>query len=402
MEEAQEIVAGATCDRERLERIYYHVIDRVRYVGIELGRNGYVPHRAERTYRTTYGDCKDTAVLFVALLRAVGIDARVALVRTWDRGREPTGLPGAQTFNHAICYVPDVDGEAYWMDGTTDYNHFTELPLMDQGAAALISGPDGGRFVTVPEDPATANGEDFTYRARIDAKGNAAVRIRFGYEGVYAASYRGSFEAPERFRQGVEHFLGQRFPGSTLKDFTTSSSDLREKEVFFEAALAVPGLAGSAGRQRRVRPTPLQMGLTSRFAKWNERKNELIVGNSGHSAFPRYRRWTTTLVLPEGARPTTLPSEANIDEPFGSYVRTVTTEGNTVRIRAEAQIRVRRLAAEDYPAFRAFCHRVDSAEEEWLIYDPNPAADEDAAGATGAAPDEEGPAEAAVTDGGDE
>ncbi|MHC4883469.1 MAG: DUF3857 domain-containing protein [Planctomycetota bacterium] len=358
---ALELTAGATSDEEKLAAIYYFIIDTVRYVGIEFGRNGYVPHSCERTVTTRYGDCKDTAVLFVAMLKAVAIDARVALVRTWDRGVEPTGLPGARRFNHAIAYVPDLNGRDYWMDGTTDYNAFGELPLMDQGAMALITGPDGGRRVTIPQKPATANAERQRYTVRLDANGDAVIDLRIQYHGAYAPGYRRIFDAPDRLKKGLEFYFKRQFPGASMSQFTTSGSDLRGQEVFFALRLTVPGFAKAAGGQWKCNPW-LMPGRFSQLARQNERKNDLLVN------LIRSRQIEATLILPAQATVESVPGSISEEQPFGKLTRARQTKGREVRLTLDAQIQARRIKLKTYDAFRRFTHRLDSAEKEWVVY----------------------------------
>ncbi|MBN1256656.1 MAG: DUF3857 domain-containing protein [Planctomycetes bacterium] len=370
VEDTQKLVENAATEEEKLAEIYYHVIDKVRYVGIELGRNGYVPHKAERTYRTTYGDCKDTATLFVSLLKAVGIEARVALIRTWERGQEPTGLPGAQRFNHAICYVPDVNGKDYWLDGTTDYNHFSELPTMDQGATALITGPDGGTLTLVPEDPATANGETIDCTIALQPDSSATLEAQFNAHGAFAPSRRAGFETPDAMRKNFENFLKRLFAGAELEDFSTSKPDLREKEAFFKIKVTVPKIATETSGGKRLKPCFLPQRFSRRFAVQNERKHDLIIGLNS------FRKLNLRLVLPAGAKPVTIPDDYSYNTPFGKLARKVTVEGQLVHFEMETQIKTRRIALKDYPAWRAFCHQVDAAEEEWIVYEETSEASE--------------------------
>ena len=58
----------------------------VRYTGVEFGKSGIVPAPPQTTLERKFGDCKDTATLLVAMLRAAGFDADVALV---DSGLDP-------------------------------------------------------------------------------------------------------------------------------------------------------------------------------------------------------------------------------------------------------------------------------------------------------------------------
>ena len=80
-----------------------------------------MPHSAETTFATGYGDCKDTAVLLMSLLREAGITSHVVLVRTQDMGRIAETVASPYVFNHAVCVIPDLDGKQMWLDGTSDF-----------------------------------------------------------------------------------------------------------------------------------------------------------------------------------------------------------------------------------------------------------------------------------------
>ena len=78
----------------------------VRYTGIEFGEAAIVPQDPAETLSHKYGDCKDKATLLVAMLRAAGIPAYVALLNAGSRMDVPADMPGMGLFDHAIVYVP--------------------------------------------------------------------------------------------------------------------------------------------------------------------------------------------------------------------------------------------------------------------------------------------------------
>src|SRR5262249_32138566 len=53
----------------------------VRYTGVEFGEASIVPRPPSEVMARGYGDCKDQAALLVALLRAAGMTAHVALLK---------------------------------------------------------------------------------------------------------------------------------------------------------------------------------------------------------------------------------------------------------------------------------------------------------------------------------
>ena len=71
----ESLLAGAETDREKLERIFTFVQQKIRYVAVSIGIGSYQPHFAEDVFQNRYGDCKDMSTLIVALARAAGIPA---------------------------------------------------------------------------------------------------------------------------------------------------------------------------------------------------------------------------------------------------------------------------------------------------------------------------------------
>lgn len=89
----------------------------IRYVGMEIGRNAYRPHTPDLVAERRYGDCKDQAMLLVALLRNAGIDAWPALVNSKGATMMELRGPSPLGFDHVITYV-EIGGKQYWIDPT--------------------------------------------------------------------------------------------------------------------------------------------------------------------------------------------------------------------------------------------------------------------------------------------
>src|SRR6185295_712185 len=67
---AEAKAAGST--RAAVESLY-HRLQEFRYLQVYLGIGGYQPHAAMWTDKRRYGDCKDLATYFLAMLHAAGI-----------------------------------------------------------------------------------------------------------------------------------------------------------------------------------------------------------------------------------------------------------------------------------------------------------------------------------------
>ena len=88
---------------ERIQKVAAFMQQQIRYVGIEIGIGGYIPHSAEDVYRNRYGDCKDKATLLISMLDAVGVRATWVMVDT-DRGVVDSKFPSMMG-NHMIAAI---------------------------------------------------------------------------------------------------------------------------------------------------------------------------------------------------------------------------------------------------------------------------------------------------------
>src|SRR5437763_295938 len=166
------LVAGKRTDREKIAAIQEFVLRNTHYVALEFGIYSYKPYPVAQTYARRFGDCKDKASLMIALLRAAGIEAELALVRTRSMGDVAPAPASIAVFDHAIVYIPKYD---LWLDGTAEYSG-RELPLEDQGALALTVNLNGSSELhQVPMSTAQENYTKRVIRAELSPQGT----IRF-------------------------------------------------------------------------------------------------------------------------------------------------------------------------------------------------------------------------------
>ncbi|MGH7269937.1 MAG: DUF3857 domain-containing protein, partial [Polyangiaceae bacterium] len=65
---AEALTKGLNDDASRVRAIYDYVIQKTRYVALELGIHGYKPYRCAQIFARGFGDCKDKATLIVTML----------------------------------------------------------------------------------------------------------------------------------------------------------------------------------------------------------------------------------------------------------------------------------------------------------------------------------------------
>jgi transglutaminase-like putative cysteine protease len=153
---AQQILARNLTTQGKVQAVYESVKRRTKYIGFEFGVHSYQPYPVSTVERRGFGDCKDKAAMLVALLRAVGVPAEFAMIRTRAAGAMAEGAYSIQLFDHAMVFVPELNA---YLDGTADSAVPGGLPPNDQGAMAMTLDAQGNATRrTVPFSAPQANG----------------------------------------------------------------------------------------------------------------------------------------------------------------------------------------------------------------------------------------------------
>lgn len=136
---AERLVRGHDTPESRIAILARHVQKELSYKAIEFGRGARVPRPAEDVVGRKYGDCKDHALLLSQLLRAAGVDAELALVKSW--GRVTREVPSLDQFDHMIVHLPGPSPR--FIDATMKWSSPDETVagLLGQEALIVKAGP---------------------------------------------------------------------------------------------------------------------------------------------------------------------------------------------------------------------------------------------------------------------
>jgi len=206
---------------EKVVALMRHVQQSSRYVGLELGPHGHLPYPVVEVSRRGYGDCKDKAALLVALLRHVGVDAKLTLVRTADLGVLVQPAPALAAYNHAVVYVPALQR---YVDVTTRHAGLTHLPLANKGASALHVDDDNAPSVTTPAPTGADNRWHLSARVAVDQRGQAEVAGRLHVDGGEVELVANLFVGDLGHRR-LQAFLSQRFGAFAVRDVEVAIDD---------------------------------------------------------------------------------------------------------------------------------------------------------------------------------
>ena len=208
------VVQSSDAPLDKAQKLLAWERDRVRYVGIEFGESGIVPRGPTETLKNGYGDCKDQAVLLVALLRAAGLPARVALVDAGYGEDIDASLPALNVFDHAIVVVPGKD--AIWIDPTSTRARAGEIPAQDQARYSLVVDDDTTGLVRTPGPSDGLNTYREIRQVFLPAEGGARI--------VETSSATGSLE--RGMRDAFD--ISTKDKDKWLKDYVSKTYDSKE------------------------------------------------------------------------------------------------------------------------------------------------------------------------------
>jgi tetratricopeptide (TPR) repeat protein len=358
---AAQITSGLHSDADKVRALHRFVIEKTRYVGLEFGVHGYKPYPVSQVLLRRFGDCKDKALLLLALLREVGIESELVLLRSRRAGLVDSEPASLAIFDHAITYVPRLD---LYLDGTAEFAGLSELPSQDQGVMVLRVGWEGTTLARTPVLPAAANRAVRVWKVALASDGSARVDETVTIKGQAAQEWRAHYQTPGERRERYAKVWNGRHTGAQLETVDMAGVENRNQPVVVRARALVPHLAQPNPRGEFHLPSSSrETDLTQTYARLGERRWPLVLG------FPWQHEEQLEYRLPDGFRLLRAPTTRRLKSAFGSFDLevAVSREGHTIKARSLLSVERDRIAAGEYAEFRAFLREVDNLLGEPIV-----------------------------------
>jgi tetratricopeptide (TPR) repeat protein/transglutaminase-like putative cysteine protease len=186
-----ELTEGQPSDLEKAKALYNYVAKKIRYVDLPFGAAGYRPHTPAVILANQYGDSLDKHTLLVALLRAAGMPAEMALLPSL--GKLDTAMPSPAQFDRAITVAP-VGRDLVWMNPTMDVVPFRLLQIQLRNKSALLVSRDGsGRIVQTPADPPFLSTQHVDIEGEVSELGKLTANAHYAVRGDAEIVLRAAF-----------------------------------------------------------------------------------------------------------------------------------------------------------------------------------------------------------------
>ena len=369
---SKELVArltdGAASPREKLDRIFHHVAEDIRYQqDYETSIAGVRPHPPSVVLERGYGDCKDKASLLIGLAKLAGIRVQFALLRTTPNGKILRKVPNLQ-FDHAIVYVPKQKGfdRPFFMDPTAERQDMGVLREDDQGALSLVIDPKSAKFwfVPIPYQEPEFQSQDHKMEIRVKSLSEILASDRLTLRGRSARGFRYVLSNRSEAQKNLEAFVGAFVHGSTLLSWTAEDSTNTWHPLGLDVDLDLTNAVQSETGLLRI-PLPRDFPLDGTDAT-NVRENPLQLGA------PDVYRSQVRLGVPAGYRAVQTPQDFSVAHSCFSAERRTKNQGREVLVDFSYRRRCTDLTAAEYPRFRKAVQEVKKRLSDSIVLGKTP------------------------------
>jgi Domain of Unknown Function with PDB structure (DUF3857)/Transglutaminase-like superfamily len=325
-------------------------------------------HDVEDVWNRGSGDAFELTYLFVALARATGLQADVALVSTRDRYFFNPRLMNPRELNSNLAIVT-LDGNDRYLDAGVPFIPFGLLPWYETGVQGLRLDERGGSWLTTPLPAPAASRIERTAQLKLDDQGTLTgkVTLRFsGLEGAWRRAEERNEDDTDR-KQFLEDELRNSVP-SGVEVALTNQPDwtVSEAPLLAEYTVKVPGWAAAAG-QRQL----LKVGLFC-----NEDDHTFEHSTRTHPMyfdFPFQHVDDVSIEMPAGRRIGSLPKGQQLGSKFFSYDLTAENQDGRLHVKRDILVNLLLLDVKYYGQLRDFYQTVRSADEEQAVVTANAA-----------------------------
>jgi hypothetical protein len=248
----KELTKDAKTDDDKIKALYDFVAQDIRYRGLGVGpRTGYTPRKANETFTSRWGVCRDVSILLTSMLREAGLQAYPVLTNVGEPVLPKIAYDG---FNHAIVAMPNKSGGWTYLDPTAKNNN-SLIPGYEAEQDTLVSTLKGEPLTRIPAVAPGANLGHATATTTINADGSLTSKIKIETKGMFDLIVRsGAAMMPEdQQKEMVEQLLGHALPGAKLKSYSITSALALFSPMTIEAEVEVPNAAPKAGDYRMLR-----------------------------------------------------------------------------------------------------------------------------------------------------
>jgi transglutaminase-like putative cysteine protease len=348
---------------EKIARIYAYVQNEIQNIGPGDEREpeaapdpGLKKNKSvDDTIRRRYGTPSDINLLFISMLRAAGLDARLAELTTRDENFFHRSFPDAFQLNSELTVVISRAGSVQFFDPGTVHCPAGMLSWEKEGITALVYGTGDWRFVETPVSDASQNAEERIVRVVACADGDVQAHVEVKFTGQRAIELRSQSadQAPDVLRKQILVGLRGLLPSARIDESSVTVSNPKG---------AVTPVVASYDFRTLQFATRTETRLFVRPAFLSHRDESVTPAparaNSICFPYPWSENDRVVIEPPPGYKIEQLPDPVDLDIGAAHFHSAVSREGNNAVYERRLVVNAINFSVEQYPTVKAFFDRV--------------------------------------------
>ncbi len=312
-----------------------------------------------------YGTADELNLLFVALVRAAGFPADVALIVPRD----------TRFFDPEVSLIEQVEDEVavvefgdttFAYDPGTRFAPFGQLSWEKHLTRGIRVGKHSSfEEITTPPMSAATNIRHRIVTVELSPDGSARIRLTIRYEGQEVIEWKNdlfmlsSRQCERRLRESLE----KSFPSAEIDlvgfDTLPITADASEEAIEFAYTLTVPDYGILLGSRMLVKPVFVKS--KSPFPHW-DREHPI------YFAYPHTTIEEVIVVPPSGYELDVLPVNNHLQPPMGEYHSVLRNQGDKVLYRKEFTLHKIFFPRGDYIQVKRFFDEVQADNDMYVIF----------------------------------
>jgi tetratricopeptide (TPR) repeat protein len=368
MRTVDSLLVGCVTSPQKIRALHEYITQNIRYSSVSFRQSGWIPQSINEISASRIGDCKDMSLFAMSMLEYAGIPSSLVLVNTGLRYADGQAMPSPD-FNHCIVsYL--YEGKRRYMDCTDQNLAFPYIPLMDQGAFALVIDTSTRGPVILPIDSLGNRVSSRKVSSSIDTGGLLTERVETVRSGIIASGFRKSY----RFVDKQERF--DKLKKSLSEDYSeilVDSFELRDDSVHVTDSLLY-SYTYRAPRAVQINGTTciFPLNIPDAFSaeavpSEDPRLRPIDMVYNFQSAGTYLS--SGTLSFPTSWKPLSIPEKAVISGPYGKYSLAFELKQNKLSWKRTYEGTIRSLIPlTEFAQFRQYFLNVSKADKVQLVF----------------------------------
>lgn len=356
---AKQMADGFSDPYKKIDTLYKFLQHNTRYISIQLGIGGWQPIPAEKVAKNGYGDCKALTNYMYALLRAVGIGSKYAVINSGDDGLYTDASFVSNQFDHVILCVP-MGKDSVWLECTSSILPAGYLGDFTYNRPALLVDETGGTLVRTPTYRKNENLQVRQVEAIIEDGGNLKARAFTKYTGLQQDNLQNLLETASR--EDIMKAMRGRFdlPTYDVVDYQHTENGGRIPELLETIDLTVTGYAQVSGKRLFLMPNVLTRSGV-----------KLVVDSirmfDVELDFDYLDTDTVTIRVPTGYEIESMPKPVKLETKFGAYSNEYAYKNDMVTYIRTVQQNHGRFPPSDYAELANFYQTIHKSDRVKMV-----------------------------------